>query len=34
MHCYQQIMKFDGTIYQPDKKRRCDCAATNKCESW
>ncbi len=34
MHCYEQIYKFDGTQYQPAKKRECKCDNEKMCSSW
>lgn len=34
IHCYEQIFKFDGTKYQPDKKRECKCDNEKMCAAW
>lgn len=35
MHCYQVILKFDGTEYKPAKKRECECKDEGaKCTAW
>ncbi len=35
MHCYQVILKFDGTEYKPSKKRECECKDEGaKCTAW
>lgn len=35
IHCYQVILKFDGTAYQPGKKRECECKDEGaKCTAW
>jgi len=34
MHCYEQILTFDGTVYQPGKKRECKCDNEKMCSAW
>jgi hypothetical protein len=35
MHCYQIVLKFDGTEYKPSKKRECECKDDGaKCTAW
>jgi hypothetical protein len=35
LHCYQVILKFDGTEYQPARKRECECKDDEpKCAAW
>jgi hypothetical protein len=34
MHCYEQILKFDGTQYQLAKKRECKCDNEKMCAAW
>lgn len=34
IHCYEQVYKFDGTKYQPSKKRECKCDNDKMCTAW
>lgn len=35
MHCYQVILKFDGSEYKPAKTRECECKDEGaKCAAW
>ena len=35
MHCYQVVLKFDGTQYQKAKQRECECKDEGaKCAAW
>ena len=35
MHCYQIVLKFDGTEYKPAKNRECECKEDGaKCTAW